>query len=76
MLNCYDAFSGSVDANERVDALHSELQNAIDNFVPIYARIKPTYPSCYSDPLIRALSEKDKFKQKYCNKAKKEILLT
>ncbi|KAF9824071.1 hypothetical protein SFRURICE_020337 [Spodoptera frugiperda] len=64
-INWYDTFHECVNANERLNAFYVVLQSVIDNFVPKYTKKRSKYPAWYSDSLIRALSEKEKFRQRY-----------
>lgn len=61
--NC--TFQNCIDINEKVGAFYSVLQTTIDNFVPKYSKKKSKYPAWFSNVLIRTLSEKEKFRQKY-----------
>lgn len=63
--NWYDTFHKCVDVNERVDSFYGVLQCVIDKFVPKYSSKKSKYPSWYTNSLIRALTEKEKYRQKY-----------
>ncbi|KAF9806239.1 hypothetical protein SFRURICE_021458 [Spodoptera frugiperda] len=45
--------------------MKSVLRTTIDNFVPKYSKKKSKYPAWFSNVLIRTLSEKEKFRQKY-----------
>uniref|UniRef100_A0A2H1VC59 SFRICE_022052 n=1 Tax=Spodoptera frugiperda TaxID=7108 RepID=A0A2H1VC59_SPOFR len=64
-INWYDTFRECVNANERLNAFYVVLQSVMDNFVPKYTKKRSKYPAWYSDSLIGALSEKEKFRQRY-----------
>ncbi|KAH9629410.1 hypothetical protein HF086_013324 [Spodoptera exigua] len=64
-INWYDTFRECINANDRLNVFYVMLQSVIESFVPKYTKKKSKYPPWYSDSLIAALTEKEKFRQKY-----------